>query len=103
MKHTQPQTKDHWWQSIRWRLALGSTLVALLATVLLAASILLIITASYSGNQRQLLTSLSSDTAYRVGLAYPRSNALYQAAHETIPGLSTQQASGEQYLQLVYG
>ena len=26
----------HWWQSIRWRLALGSMLVALLATLLLA-------------------------------------------------------------------
>src|SRR6267154_4904289 len=101
MKQAGASMKDHWWQSIRWRLALGSTLVALLATVLLASSILIIINNSYSTNQRQLLTSLASDTAYRVGLAYGRSHQLLQAARETVPGMSAQNQSGEQYLQLV--
>ncbi len=91
-----------WWQSIRWRLALGSMLVALLATALLASIILLIVNISYGGNQRQELLSLANNTAYSVGKEYARDTNLYQAAQATVPGLATQDATGEQYLQLVY-
>ncbi|HEY0755419.1 MAG TPA: ATP-binding protein [Ktedonobacteraceae bacterium] len=103
MKHKQRANQADWWQSIRWRLALGSTLVALIATVLLASIILVIINISYGGNQRQELINLANDVTYRVGKAFVHSNNLYQAAQENIPGLSTQSATGEQYLQLVYG
>ena len=50
-----------WWQSIRWRLALGSMLVALLATVLLTLSVILAIVYYYGVDQRQRLTSLAAD------------------------------------------
>ncbi|HEY3994001.1 MAG TPA: HAMP domain-containing sensor histidine kinase [Ktedonobacteraceae bacterium] len=102
MKHAEQLKKAHWWQSIRWRLALGSTLVALLATALLASIILLIINTSYEGNQRQELMDLANHTAYTLGKAYTRENNLYLAAQETVPDLTTQIAAGEQYLQLLY-
>lgn len=103
MKDKQRIKQARWWQSIRWRLALGSTLVALVATVLLASIILIVINISYGGNQREELMSLAEDTAYRVGKSYAHNNNLYQASLETVPGLSSQSEVGEQYLQLVYG
>ena len=102
MRYVQKIKQIRWWQSIRWRLALGSMLVALLATALLAGIILLIINISYGGNQRQELMSLAANTAYTVGKDYTHSNNLYLAAQETVPGLTTQSATGEQYLQLIY-
>jgi signal transduction histidine kinase len=92
----------NWWQSIRWRLALGSMLVALLATVLLAGIILIIVNISYGGDQSQQLAALANSSAYRVGKNYAHSNNLSLAAQEGVPGLSSQTANGEQYLQLVY-
>jgi signal transduction histidine kinase len=71
--------------------------------VLLASIILFIINISYGGNQRQELTTLANDTAYRVGKSYTETDNLYQSSLETVPGLTTQSATGEQYLQLVYG
>ncbi len=103
MKQKQGSGQARWWHSIRWRLALGSTLVALVATVLLASIILFIINISYGGNQRQELMTLADDTAYRVGKSYTQTNSLYQASLETVPGLTTQSTTGEQYLQLIYG
>jgi signal transduction histidine kinase len=94
--------RTRWWQSIRWRLALGSMLVALLATVLLASIILIIINVSYGGDQRQQLINLASSTAGVVGRNYAHTNNLLLAAQEAVPGLSTQRATGEEYLQLVY-
>ena len=103
MKHEQALKQVYWWQSIRWRLALGSTLVALLATVLLAGILLIIINISYGGNQRQVLASLADGTASTVGKYYTHVNNLYQASQGAVPPLATQSATGEQYLQLVYG
>lgn len=96
-------TGTSWWRSIRWRLALGSMLVALLATTLLAGIILIIVNISYGGDQSQQLQNLANVSAYRVGMTYQRTHTLYQAAAEEVPGLATQKAAGEQYLQLVYG
>ncbi len=42
-----------WWQSIRWRLALGSMLVVLLATTILASSAIFAIAYYYSADQSQ--------------------------------------------------
>lgn len=103
MKQKQRSTQVSWWQSIRWRLALGSTLVALLATVLLSSIILIIINISYGGNQRQELTNLANDTASTIGQAYTRVGSLYQASQESVPGLTAQVSTSEQYLQFVYG
>lgn len=92
----------HWWQSIRWRLALGSMLVALLATVLLAALMIITVTVSYGGAQRQQLTDLADNTASRIGKNFVHTANLFQASLETVPGLATRNSAGEQYLQLVY-
>ncbi|HEX7737574.1 MAG TPA: HAMP domain-containing sensor histidine kinase [Ktedonobacteraceae bacterium] len=103
MKQKQQARQASWWQSIRWRLALGSTLVALVATVLLASSILLVINVSYGSSQRQELMDQANHTAYGVGKSIARTNNLFRSAQENIPGLATQNAAGEQFLQLIYG
>lgn len=92
----------HWWQSIRWRLALGSMLVALLATALLAIILTITITISYSNDQRQHLISLADGTASRIGKNFVHTDDLFIAAQETVPGLTTKSEVGEDYLQLVY-
>ncbi len=108
MQHKERLTRANWWQSIRWRLALGSMLVALLATFLLASIILFIINISYGGDQRQQLTNLAEGTAYRIGKNFTHANgltradALYLASQEAVPGIATQNATGEEYLQLVF-
>ncbi len=91
-----------WWQSIRWRLALGSMLVALLATVLLTLSVILAIVYYYGVDQRQRLSSLAADKAQSIGESYTQSNNnLYQAATNTLPHGLAQSFQGEQYLLIV--
>jgi signal transduction histidine kinase len=102
MHHKEKLTQANWWQSIRWRLALGSMLVALLATFLLAGIMLFIINISYGGDQRQQLTALASDSAYRIGKNFAHTNNLYLASQEAVPGLGTENATDEEYLQLVF-
>lgn len=103
MKQEQRSRQVYWWQSIRWRLALGSTLVALVATVLLASILLLIINISYGGDQRQQLSNIADSSTLQIGKNYTLSHDLYQAASEAVPGLATASTTGEEYLQLVYG
>ena len=55
-----------WWRSIRWRLAIGSILVSLLATTLLAITVLIAINYYYGVDLRQRLTTFATDTAGRV-------------------------------------
>ena len=92
----------HWWQSIRWRLALGSMLGTLLATALLAVILTVTITYSYSSDQSQQLAKLANETAARVGENLVNTDNLFIASQETVPGFLTQNATGEEYLQLVY-
>ncbi len=61
-----------WWQSIRWRLALGSMLVALLATALLASAVIVAINYYYTVDQRERLSTIGSNTAQRIGTEYYR-------------------------------
>ena len=60
----------HWWQSIRWRLALGSMLVALLATGLLALAAILAINYYYNVDAKTQLTSLTTHDAQILGENY---------------------------------
>ena len=69
-----------WWQSIRWRLALGSMLVALLAVTLLALAAIFSVTYYYSVEQRNSLDSLAAESAQQIGANYPASQDLSQAA-----------------------
>src|SRR5437899_2263618 len=90
-----------WWHSIRWRLALGSMLVALLATLFLAVITIITITITYGGDQRQRLVDLADGTAHKIGRNYSQTPNLLLAAQETIPNLTAQNGS-EEFLQLVY-
>lgn len=90
----------HWWQSIRWRLALGSMLVTLLATALLSVIMVIAINISYGGDQSQQVISLANGTAPRIGTNYEQTHNLLQAAQETVPDLAEQ--NSEDYFQLVY-
>ena len=90
-----------WWQSIRWRLALGSMLVALLAITCIALAALLAITHYYGVNQHQLLDSLAADKAQSIGDNYDSAGNLFIAASRTLPRGLVQSFQGEQYLLVV--
>ncbi len=59
-----------WWQSIRWRLALGSMLVVLLATTILAFSTIVAIIYYYNTDQITSLHSFAADDAQSIGEQY---------------------------------
>jgi signal transduction histidine kinase len=90
-----------WWQSIRWRLALGSMLVALLATGLLATIILFTIYIKYGGDEQARMQSIAHSTTQRIGRNYVTTHNLVNAAEETVPVYTAQDANTE-YIQLVY-
>lgn len=92
----------HWWHSIRWRLALGSMLVALLATTLLAIIINVTVNLSYGGDQHQQVLAIANDDAARIGKNYIYTKDLAHSAEATVPNFLTQESAGEEYLQLVY-
>jgi signal transduction histidine kinase len=93
--------RTHWRQSIRWRLALGSMLVALLATTLLALSAILAISYYYGVDQGQRLASLAVDKAQSISENYTQSNNLLLAAKNTLPAGFVHSFIGEQYVLVV--
>ncbi len=92
-----------WWQSIRWRLALGSMLVALLATALLASAVIVAINYYYTVDQRERLSTIGSNTAQRIGMSYALSGRLARAVSEALPDTSGQSIQNQDYLLLVLG
>ena len=90
-----------WWQSIRWRLVLGSMIIVLLVTALLALSVILAILHYYGIDEGNRLNSFTSDSALRIGMNYPQSRSLGKAAANTFPNLLEQNFQGEQYLIVV--
>jgi signal transduction histidine kinase len=85
-----------WWQSIRWRLALGSMLVALLAVTLLALAAIFSVTYYYGVEQRSRLDSLAAESAQQIGANYPASKNLGQAAALAFAALGRSQRSQNQ-------
>lgn len=61
-----------WWQNIRWRLALGSVMVALLSASLLALTAIVVIGYYYNVEQQSRLSDLAHDKAQSVGVLYAR-------------------------------
>lgn len=59
-----------WWQSIRWRLALGSVLLALLTTSLLALTALVVINYYYGADQQARLETFATDKALNISSIY---------------------------------
>lgn len=85
-----------WWQSIRWRLALGSMLVALLAVTLLALAAVFSVTYYYSVEQRAGLDSVAAESAQQIGANYPASKDLSQAAALSFSTLARTQPNQNQ-------
>ena len=90
-----------WWQSIRWRLTLGSILASLLATTLLAISVIVAINYYYGVDQRQRLITLASDTAQRLGVSYAQNGTLAAAVASVLPNTPAQSMQNQEYLLLV--
>ncbi|GCE27033.1 hypothetical protein KDA_25170 [Dictyobacter alpinus] len=65
-----------WWQNIRWRLALGSVIVALLSSSLLALTAILVIGYYYNVDQQSRISSLATDRAQSVGLVYDHNKSI---------------------------
>ncbi|GAC1635848.1 MAG: hypothetical protein NVS4B11_38220 [Ktedonobacteraceae bacterium] len=95
-----------WWQSIRWRLALGSMLVALLATTFLALAAIVAISYYYGNDQQARLQTLASDSAQTIGEKYGPHYGLGRSARDTFLRRGTsgiiRTGQGEEYLVVVY-
>lgn len=90
-----------WWRSIRWRLALGSILLSLLATGLLALSVILALIYYYGVDQTNRLNSFAQSSAQRVGENFARDLNLYRASSAVFPNYLEQNYQGEQYLMVI--
>ncbi len=64
--------RTRWWQSIRWRLALGSALLVLLATGLLALVAIGIIDYYYGADQEPRLIHFANGSAQSLTISYER-------------------------------
>jgi signal transduction histidine kinase len=103
---TPPNSKEthmqvRWWQSIRWRLALGSMLVALLATTLLAVIVIAAINYYYGVDLRQRLTNIADDTAQHIGISYAQSGNLTTAINSVLPSTPSHNVQNQDYLLLI--
>jgi signal transduction histidine kinase len=78
-----------WWQSIHWRLVVGSVLVTFLATALLALTIIVAVIYLYSSDQQNRTSELAAARAQQIGLEYTRIKQQVQQKRQvyTVPGL----------------
>jgi signal transduction histidine kinase len=91
-----------WWQSIRWRFALVSILIALLATVLLAVIMLVAINYYYGVDLRQRLTVIADNTAQRIGVSYAQNGNLAIAVNRVLPNTPSQNSQNSDNLLLIF-
>ena len=96
-----PTVRVRWWQSIRWRFALVSMLLVLLATALLAVSMIAAINYYYGVDVSQRLTNVADNTAQRIGVSYAQNGTLAAAVHSVLPTTPSQNAQNQDYLLLV--
>jgi len=74
-----------WWQSIRWRLVLGSVLLALLTTSLLALTAIFVTTYYYGADQQSRLSNFANDKIQNIGSTYIQNkHNLYDASKMAI-------------------
>src|SRR5437879_1649048 len=96
-----------WWQSIRGRLGLGSALLALLTTTMLALTAIAVINYYYEVDQRNNLSQLANEKALYVGKYFaqnprqnPKSNFVLFTAAQT--GLKPSPNDDQQYWMIVF-
>ncbi len=90
-----------WWQSIRWRLALGSVLLSLFATSLLALTAIFAITYYYGVDQKDRLKTMAVDKAQNIGMDFIQTKGIVKAAANEIAGASGQGVQDQQHLMIV--
>ncbi len=95
------KVRVRWWQSIRWRFALVSMLLVLLATALLAVSMIAAINYYYGVDISQRLTDIADNTAQRIGVSYAQNGSLTAAVNSVLPATPSQNAQNQDYLLLV--
>ena len=98
---SMPTVRVRWWQSIRWRFALVSMLLVLLATALLAVSMIAAINYYYGVDVSQRLTYIAENTAQLIGVNYEQSGSLTTAVDNVLPTTPSQNAQNQDYLLLV--
>src|SRR5580700_6622230 len=87
--------RNHWYHSIRWRMALGSMCVTFFSTLILAVAVILAITYYYSRDQSNLLASFAADGSQRIGAKFIQDNfILAKAAADTYPNALEQNFQG---------
>ena len=96
-----PTVRVRWWQSIRWRFALVSMLLVLLATALLAVSMIAAINYYYGVDVSQRLTNIADNTAQRIGVSDAQNGTLTAAVQSVLPTTPSQNAQNQDYLLLV--
>ncbi|MGZ3643155.1 MAG: hypothetical protein ACXVCM_04820, partial [Ktedonobacteraceae bacterium] len=96
-----PTVRVRWWQSIRWRFALVSMLLVLLATALLAVSMIAAINYYYGVDVSQRLTNIAENTAQRIGVSDAQNGTLTAAVQSVLPTTPSQNAQNQDYLLLV--
>ncbi|HXZ03885.1 MAG TPA: HAMP domain-containing sensor histidine kinase [Ktedonobacteraceae bacterium] len=99
---TISKVRVHWWQSIRWRFALVSIMIALLATALLAVIMLVAINYYYGIDLRQRLTVIADTTAQRIGVSYAQNGSLPMAVNTVLPNSPSQNSQNSEYLLLIF-
>lgn len=99
----QEDIRIRWWQSIRWRLALGSMLVVLVAITVLALTALLSFAYNYGVDQKDRLNAIATDSAQQIGINYAISENLHSAAMASLPGIigKSQRMQNQGYLPIV--
>src|SRR5215467_16128965 len=90
-----PSKRVRWWQSIRWRFALVSMLLVLLATALLAVSMIAAINYYYGVDLGQRLTNIADNTAQRIGVSYAQNGTLVVAVNSVLPATPSQNAQNQ--------
>ncbi|GHO68517.1 hypothetical protein KSC_074090 [Ktedonobacter sp. SOSP1-52] len=105
------QKRMRWWQSIRWRLALGSVGVMVLAMILLVATAILAILYYYDSDQKTQLNELSETRAQQIGREYSHqlsigetsAAALQKASVMTLPAAPLKNLQDQAFVNVVLG
>lgn len=90
-----------WWQSIRWRMALGSVLLSLIATTLLALTAIFAIAYYYGVDQKSRLESQAIDKAQNIGMDFIQTRNLARSASTLIAGASGKETLDPQHMLIV--
>ncbi len=96
------KVRVRWWQSIRWRFALVSIMIALLSTALLAVIMLIAINYYYGIDLRQRLTAIADTSAQRIGESYAQYGSLPKAVNTVLPNTPSQNTQNSDYLLIIF-